>query len=423
MRRSKTWAGLTVAVVSLGLVGSTAQADLVSNAGFYANQTPYGDPATTSVLKPPAGYELFFVETVARHGARSMTDTVAEKRVLKVWNGASRRGALTTRGKKFDNDLRAFQKAERKIGYGRLSKVGKTEWKGIGRRTAQNYRDFLTGSAAGGDTIAMMTSPVHRTKQSASAMRSGLTTAAPGLKFAPNKVDRDFLIEEGSSKRGKAAIETVKRRSSVKAAARSILLRLYRPSYVKTLDHQVDKALDIYRLYSTAPGMRGDTSVTFADYMPVRYARVMAEVMDARNFYRFGPGVTGENKSYRQAKPILDSFFAQLDKRIAGGKTAAVFRHAHGEVTMPFAALIKAPGSTRRASKSAPYSYGRNPWRGYVAGRLAGSVEWAAYRNADGEVLVTMRYNEQPAKLSSACKPSATGTHFYRVSQLKRCLR
>lgn len=422
MRRSKTWLGLTAALVSLGLFSTTAQADLVSNDRFYANQTPYGDPAATAVLNPPTGYELFFVETIARHGARSLTDTVAEKRVLKVWKGASRRSALTTRGKRFDNDLRAFQKAERKIGYGRLSKVGKAEWRGIGRRTAQNYRGFLTKAAAEGDSIAMMTSPVYRTKQSASEMRSGLRATTPGLKFAPTRTSKAFLIEEGSSKRGKAAVESVKRRASVKAAARRILLRLYRPSYVRSLDHQVDKALDIYRLYSTAPGMRGDTSVTFGDYMPVKYARVMAEVMDARNFYRFGPGVAGENKSYKQAKPILDSFFVQLDKRIAGGKTAAVFRHAHGEVTMPFAALIKAPGSTRGASKSAPYSYGRNPWRGYVAGRLAGSVEWTAYRNATGHVLVGMRYNEQPAKLSKTCRPSS-GAYFYQVSELKRCLR
>lgn len=423
MRRSKTWAGLAATLVSLSLIATAAQADLVSNSRFYANQTPYGNPTSTSVLAPPPGYELFFVETIARHGSRSSTDTVAEKRALKVWKGASRKGALTTRGKRFDNDLRAFQKAEKKIGYGHLSTLGKAEWRGIGRRTASNYGDFLTASAAEGDKIAMVTSPVYRTRQSASAMRSGLKATTPGLTFAPSKVDKDFLIEQGSSTRGKAAIETVKRRSSVKAAARRVLLRLYRPSYVKTLDHQVDKALDIYRLYSTAPGMRSDTSVTFGAYMPSKEARVMAEVMDARNFYRYGPGVAGENKSYKQAAPILDDFFIQLDKRIAGGSTAAVFRHAHGEVTMPFAALIKAPGSTRGASKSAPYSYSRNPWRGYVAGRLAGSIEWAAYRNANGEVLVTMRYNEQPAKFSTACTPSGTDKNFYRVSQLKGCLR
>ncbi|MFI5428246.1 hypothetical protein [Aeromicrobium sp. UC242_57] len=214
-----------------------------------------------------------------------------------------------------------------------------------------------------------------------------------------------------------AAIETVKKRANVRATARRILQRLYRPSYVKTLDHQVDKALDIYRLYSTAPGMRADTSITFRKYLSVKDARVMAEVMDARNFYRFGPGVAGERTSFKQAAPILDDFFKRLDQRIAGSRTAAVFRHAHGEVTMPFAALIKAPGSTRGASSKAAYSYRRNPWRGQVAGLLAGNIEWAAYRNASGNVLVTMRYNEKPVRFSSDCTPSANGAYFYRVSQ------
>lgn len=422
MRKRKIGLALTTSLVSMALLASAAVAG-GSSERWYANQTPYGNPSSSAVVAPPQGYDLIFVENIARHGARSLTDTAAEKRAMKVWSSASRVGALTTRGKRFDNDLRAFQKAERKIGYGRLSAVGKDEWRGIGRRTAANYRQFFAESAASGDKIAMATSPVYRTKQSAHAMRSGMTSTLSGLKFSPRTVDKDFLIEEGSSTRGKAAIETVKRRASVKAAARRVLLRLYRPAYVKKLDHQVDKALDIYRLYSTAPGMKGDTSITFARYVPIKEARVLAEVMDARNFYRFGPGVAGQTKSYRQARPILADFFTQLDKRIAGGNTSAVFRHSHGEVTMPFAALIKAPGSAKGASKKAAYSYARNPWRGKLAGRLAGSIEWAAYRNASGRVLVTMRYNEQPVRFQAACKPSTESANFYSVSELKRCLR
>jgi hypothetical protein len=117
---------------------------------------------------------------------------------------------------------------------------------------------------------------------------------------------------------------------------------------------------------------------------------------------------------------VLDDFFTALDRRIAGGSTAAVFRLAHGEVTMPFAALIKLPGSEQQASRA--FSYGSNPWRGSVAGRLGGNIEWAAYRNAAGEVLVTMRHNEQPVQFNASCTPSAAGAYFYRLDQLKKCL-
>lgn len=420
MRTRRTLTLLTVALTSAALTLTGASADIVSNDKFYANQTPYGDPAATSVAAPPAGYELFFVENVARHGARSLTTNGAEKRALAVWTSASRQGALTTRGKKFKGQVRAFQRAEKKLGYGNLSTVGKAEWRGIGRRTAANYRGYLSAAAARGEKIAVQTSPIYRTKQSANYMRVGLESQIPGILTAPRKVNRDLLIEDGSSKAGRAAIAKVMRRSTVKAAAKKVLLRLYKKSYVNRLNDPVGKALDVYLLYSTAPGMAADTRVTFADYVPISAAKGLAEAVDARNFYRFGPGVAGETSSFKQARPVLKDFFSALDARIAGGSTAAVFRHAHGEVTMPFAALIQAPGSHKQASRA--FSYGSNPWRGFVAGRLAGNIEWAAYRNASGEVLVSMRYNEQPVQFEASCTPSAAGAYFYRVTELKSCL-
>jgi len=420
MRSRRSVTLLTVVVAALSLPLSGARADIVSNDRYYANQTPYGDPASTSIVTPPAGYELFFLENVGRHGARSLTSTGTEKRALAVWKAASRKGALTSRGKKFDDQLRTFQRAEKKLGYGNLSTVGKAEWRGIGRRTATTYGTFLTAASAKGEKVAMQTSPVYRTKQSANYFRLGLQGVVPGLTTAPRTVNQDLLIEEGVSKAGRAAIAKVERRASVKVAARQVLLRLYKTSYVNTLSDPVGKALDVYLLYSTAPGMASDTRVTFADFVPASAAKQLAEAVDASNFYRFGPGVSGQSSSYKKARPVLKDFFSSLDARIDGGSTAAVFRLAHGEVTMPFAALIKAPGSQQQASRA--FSYGSNPWRGFVAGRLAGNLEWAAYRNAGGEVLVTMRYNEQPVQFNASCTPSASSPYFYSVSQLKSCL-
>lgn len=421
MRSRRTLTLLTVVVTALTLSLSGSHADIVSNDRFYANQTPYGNPASTSIVAPPPGYEIFFLQNVGRHGARSLTSNAAEKRALAVWRGAARKGALTTRGKKFDDQIRTFQRAEKRIGYGNLSTLGKAEWRGIGRRTAVSYGPFLTAAAANGEKISMQTSPIYRTKQSANYFRVGLQSVVDSLATTPRTVNDDLLISEGSSKAGRAAVAKVKRRASVRAAARTVLQRVYKASYVKRLSDPVGKAMDIYQLYSTAPGMAGDTRVTFADFVPVSAAKHLAEATDASNFYRFGPGVAGESSSYRKARPVLEDFFSALDARVAGGRTAAVFRLAHGEVTMPFAALIDAPGSQQQASRA--FSYGSNPWRGFVAGRLAGNIEWAAYRNPSGEVLVTMRYNEQPVQFNATCKPTPANPYFYRVEQLKTCLR
>src|SRR5688572_4850379 len=106
MRSRRTLVLIITGALAIPL--TSAQAD-VSSAKYHANQTTYGNPATSTVKPPPDGYELFFLETVGRHGSRSMTDTRAEKRAMAVWSAASRKGLLTTRGKRFDNDLREFQ--------------------------------------------------------------------------------------------------------------------------------------------------------------------------------------------------------------------------------------------------------------------------------------------------------------------------
>ncbi|MEJ7634379.1 histidine-type phosphatase [Aeromicrobium sp.] len=411
---------LLMCAVMAGLTTS-ARADLVSNANYYANQTPYGNPASTQVKAPPAGYELLFLETVGRHGSRTLTSDTVEDRALALWQRASSQGKLTTLGTQFDNDLAAFRAVEQRIGYGNLSARGKDELRGFGRRTAVNYAGFFTRAAAKGDKVQMRVSGVYRTLQSARYMRETLGAKVPGLDFAARVVDERLLIESGSTRAGRAAIAANRRQSSVLASSKHLLERIYRPSFVDGLSDPVAAALDVYALYATAPGLKGDTTITFANYVPIDDARRLAMVKDTGNFYRYGPGVAGQVSSYTQAKPVLADFFARLDQRIAGGRTAAVFRHGHGETTMPFGALIKVPGSTKQALKSAPYTWGNNPWRGFVAGRLAGNIEWAAYRKG-GAVLVTMRHNEQPAKFASACTPVEATSYFYRLGELKSCL-
>lgn len=409
---------LTAVLTALALLVVPAASADVSNAGYFSNQTPYGDQASSSIATAPAGYSLNFLQTVGRHGARSLTSDAAEVRALALWNKARKKGALTTVGRGFARDLGTFQKAEKKIGYGRLSTVGATEWRGIGRRTAENYRGFFDEVKAAGEPLAFATTSVARTQQSASAMKVGLGSVVPGLDVDNDRVSSSMLIESGSTKKGRAAIATALSGKGLKERSRHVLRRLYSASFVKSIKDPVSAALDIYLLYCTAPGMAGDTRVTFATYVPAADRPALAQAKDTQNFYRYGPGITGERSSFAKADPILKNFFDQIDARLEGGSTAAVFRLAHGETTMPFAARIKAPGSQ---TQSKAFGYRSNPWRGFVAGRLAGNIEWALYR-ADGRTpLVTMRYNEQPVKFNASCR--ATTGYFYAVAELKRCLR
>lgn len=410
---------ITHLIAIVATLTSTAQAEATINDAYYANQTPYGDAAASTIRQAPDGYRLTFVETVGRHGARTLTSSARERRSLKIWDQAEKADALTATGKTLAADIEAFQKPEQRIGYGNLSAIGTAEWQGIGRRTASLYGDFLREATAAGDEVVFKTSPVQRTVESADAMRESLEQAVPGLKVPEYVTDGPrLLLGNGASIAGNRATDRILTSPEVTGAARDLLEGLYAADFVDEIEDPVEAALDLYLLYSTAPGMAADTDVTFAQYVPLDDAKVLAYAVDAQNFYQFGPGVAGEDNSYRAARPLLEDFLTSLDERLAGGSTAAVFRLAHGETTMPFAALTQLPGSDHQASDT--YTYDDNPWRGFVAGRLGGNVEWAAYTDDDGEALVTVRYNEQPVELASRC--TATVRYFYRPAELERCL-
>lgn len=412
--------GAAFAVLAAALVGPAQAADPESP---YANQTPYVDPAATPpVLTPPAGYGMVFIETVGRHGSRSMTSTTVETRALNIWKSAKSKGKVTAVGESFDNDLAEFQAAERSVGYGKLTDVGKAEWHGIGVRTAENYQNFFTNLAPS-DRIARVTSTYTRTKQSASSLRLGIDSVVSGLDYATTTSDEDLLeLPNGSTSAGRTAISKIKKSAGVRTAARNVLLRMYTQSYVDSLAAPVSAALDVYVLYSTGPAMVGHTSVKFEEYVPVEDARILGYVKDAEKFYEYGPGVSGQTNSYVAAKPLLKNFFSRLDSRLAGGSTAAVFRLGHGETTVPFAALIRIPGSDLHAPADSYYTRANNPWRGRIAGLPGGSIEWVAYKKAGSPTLVTMRHNEVPVKFRASCTPSEPNGYFYTVTQLKSCL-
>jgi hypothetical protein len=388
----------------------------------YANQTPYGNPKDTPVRTPPSGYSLFFIETVGRHGSRSLTTSSTEQSALDVWNAANKKKALTDVGSTLSRDIKSFQTAERKVGYGKLSGLGKDEMKGIGRRTESNYGSFFSSVKKKNDKVATYTSEVTRTKQSASALQDGLGSALDKILGKPAEASKLLHFGNSASSAGSAMTDKIRSRSSVRDHAKHLLAASYKGSFVDSLKDPVGAALDLYLLYSTAPGMAKETNITFARYVPQADREAMSYATDARNFYRYGPGVKGESRTFEKARPLLKDFFARLDSRINGSSTAAVFRIGHGETTMPFAALIKAPGSQEQTPKGEAFSRDTNPWRGAVAGKLGGNVEWTAFRDKDRKVLVTMRYNEKPVPFHSGCTPYKKDSYFYRVSELKGCL-
>lgn len=201
----------------------------------------------------------------------------------------------------------------------------------------------------------------------------------------------------------------------------------------KKIASEQDAAMDLYNLYIIAADMEqentGSHTFNFDQYFQGQHAqeaKTFAWSLDAEDFYEKGPGRAGQDETYRIAQPLLDDFFNAIDTRERAG-TAATFRFAHAETIIPFAALLKLPGSQQQASEL--YTYENNPWRGESVTPMAANVQWDVVVRDGTDVsgqpyqpLVRMLYNEKEIGFNDSCTPIADGSTWYKESELKSCL-
>lgn len=211
----------------------------------------------------------------------------------------------------------------------------------------------------------------------------------------------------------------------------------------KSIKSPVDAAMTLYNLYIIAADMREENvaphEFDFAQYFEGHEADAewFAYLLDTEDFYEKGPSLVGHDETYSIAQPLLDDFFTAIDERAAGGDVAATFRFGHAETIIPFAALLQLPGSTLQApdvavpaSVSDVYDYASNPWRGAEVTPMAANIQWDVVSrpgvdrstHARYTPLVRMLYNEREIPFHDGCTPVATGSHWYKVTELKRCL-
>ena len=212
----------------------------------------------------------------------------------------------------------------------------------------------------------------------------------------------------------------------------------------KHITSKVDAAMDLYNLYIIAADMQEENTdahrFDFDKYfegIDSTEGETFAWILDAEDFYEKGPSYAGQDETYRIAQPLLDDFFNSIDERVAGGTTAATFRFAHAETIMPFAALIKAPGSEEQIPQNKIYDplgllgdrgYQSN-WYGESVTPMAANIQWdVATKDDDPETgkaytpLVRMLYNETEVPFNASCTPVAEGSTWYKESELKSCL-
>jgi hypothetical protein len=186
-----------------------------------------------------------------------------------------------------------------------------------------------------------------------------------------------------------------------------------------------EAASRLYELYVIAPAMKAEAGVDFAPYMPLEQAKYFAFTQDASDFYKMGPGITEKgNVTWRMAQHLEDDFFNQVDA-IAKGQlnNVAKLRFAHAEIIIPFASKLGLKNVLQQAPLASMYSYENNPWRGDYVSPMAANMQWDVLRNASGQLLVKMLFNEKETDFKAACDDArlSSSSHYYDYTKLKAC--
>lgn len=189
----------------------------------------------------------------------------------------------------------------------------------------------------------------------------------------------------------------------------------------------VDVAMALYELYSIAPALREECAADFDRYFAPEDARAFAEASDAEDFYEKGPGLAERAPvTYAMAGGLLESFLAAVEVAARGTAVhVATLRFTHAEVVIPFATLLGIAGADIPVAAGAEYSYATNPWRGERLAPMAANIQWDAFADGAGTVILRMLYNERETDFASSCEVARwrPGSRFYDLARLVVCYR
>lgn len=452
----------------LGLSAVPAQAVDVDNS--MSTKTPYAAEGSRYTA-PPQGFHAVNTQVVARHGSRGLSGFKYDALTMKVWQKAHELGAVKPAGKNLHQQTEAMHEANEalgdettwaqmagraqltggdfKRGYGNLTPLGAREHEQMGERLAHRMPELFDGGS--GTTVDLVSSGEPRAAESGWHFRSGLLTAAPQaagnvsetirsdtatLYFHKDKNNADYKAYKKylSGDQVKSYVDSVWNQPKSKKYARSVLTRIYSEDFVdrlaagewtfeipsgKKIDNEVDAAVQLYNLYIVAPALGMD----FSQYFTPEEANWFAMLLDAEDYVQKGPGFTGSDISYRNSRPLLDDFFASIDRQSAEHPDgSATLRFAHAETLIPFEALIKAPGSQTQITTGDLDFWKATDWRGASQGRMAANVQWDVFANDQGQQVVRMLLNEREVPFGGTCRAIGDRSVFYTVPELKRCL-
>lgn len=399
--------------------------------GYYATSTPYKAPGAADD-HARLGLRTVFLTHLGRHGSRYLTSEKRLKKMLGALDDAEAAGALTARGARLREGVRALMRAS---DYENVTPLAAWQQKGIAGRLCDANPE-LFGPPWGGRKVHAVATFKKRTQDTLNAFLAELavrTGADPEKDFSREVSTgcqplRFFDCDENYLAHKKAADWLAapgggKLRADSLPAARGVLRRLAGEAWLDKLDgpgndgkyfsSSLEMAVCLYEIAASETNLGRDVA-GFRGYFSAWELEWFEYLSDYNDFYEMGPGRPGSAVTFGMAAELLRAFLSDVQRAIdaPAASPAAELRFAHAETLVPFAALLRLEGASEQRA-DLRFTAGR--WKGAAVSPMSANIQWLLCRAPDGGYRVKILLNEKPARIAGL-----RGGPYYAWPELKR---
>lgn len=364
---------------------------------------------------PPEGYRPFYVSHYGRHGSRRINahNGLHSEWVRKILEDAEKAGNLTMLGKelligiaKLDNENVGFQ--------GELTQRGVEEHRTLARRMAARTPEvFKTGRR-----VYCRATRAPRCLLSMANFTLALYAAAPGLDISYATGEKIHVMMTGLAysdpkwrKKFKAAGERLYERKV--DAARLLKSLFVDPARVKKCDTPYEFARRLYVCASACQCLVAEIGeLDLWKYFTKEEITTLFRCQSAMDLAVLGNVNEFRDEVPRVASTVVQDIVEQADRAIADPSIAADLRFGHDSGIWPVAGFLQLEGPgdclpMEEAWEKCP------SWK-YMS--MATNLQMVFFRNAAGDVLVKILWNEKET-LVRGLKPKSGP--YYAWTDLK----
>lgn len=359
---------------------------------------------------PPDGFAPFYVSHYGRHGSRRTGNSPGEAR--NVLREARRAGTLTDAGRELLADIEKVAEAHDHM-EGNLTWRGAEEQRTLARRMFRRFPAVFAGNRR-----ARCRSSVYpRVLLSQTNFTLALKDLAPGLAFDfitgdryqrivnPTYFakDRGFVVEKAKEAINALANETV-------PADRFVKRFFTNPDAVKK---PVKFARHVFDTASNCQCLRYELGgLNMYRFFEADELAALSRCLEAEMYVRFGNSAELGERLLNATEPLLADFVKRAEEAIADDRIAADFRFGHDNALWPLAGLLGLEGPGDRVPLAESYKL-CPAWRWMC---MASNLQMVFYRNAAGDVLVKILWNEREMAVRGLSPYKAP---YYRWNDLK----